>query len=165
MSTIKDIDIEMTKIDRLEGRIPDRDGHNISDVISYVGDLFGRLGSDISNLISLRADLLKAELRDGAKTLAIDSALLIAGAFLGIFAFSAITLAIIGFIANALPLEGFMAFAVSAIIVGVAYAIIAGILVFAGIRHLQKRGVAPQRSIAEVKRDKEWVRDIKNAKA
>ena len=131
------------------------------DTFAFLSERISKLSADVGNLVSLRIDLLKAELQDGAATLARDSALIVAGAVFGLFAFGVLTFAIIGFIASALTMGAVMNWAVSAIIVFVAYSIIAGGLIFAGIQHLKKRGVAPEKSIAEVKRDKEWVREIR----
>jgi hypothetical protein len=133
----------------------------MSDSFSRLSDLIKTLSQDLGNLVTLQIELLKAETKDSAKTLARDSALLIAGAVLAYIAFCVITLAIIGFIAAALPMDLLMAVAVSSVIVGVAYALLAGGLAWAGINHLKKRGVAPERTIEEIRRDKEWVKDIR----
>jgi len=132
-----------------------------SDTFGFLSDRISKLSTDLGNLVSLRVDLLKAEARDGAKTLARDSALVIAGGIFGMAAFAALTLSIIAFVASALNMETFMSWAVGALIVFAAYAVIAGVLVMLGIKHLQKQGIKPERSIAEVRRDKEWVREMK----
>jgi hypothetical protein len=116
----------------------------------------------VGNLVTLRIDLLKVELRDSTKTFARDSAMMVAGAVIGLFAFGALTAALVAFMATVLPLTAGKAVAASALIVGVAYAIIAGLLVFLGIRHLKKRGVKPERSIEEIRRDKEWMKEIRH---
>jgi hypothetical protein len=139
-----------------------KDDHSMKDVVAYLGELFSRLTSDLGELFSLHMDLLKAEARDSVKTLARDSALMITGAVLGLFAFWGLTLALMALIAGLLPIENaLLAFAAGTAIVGVLYAIIAGALVMAGIKHLQKRSLAPDRTIQEIKRDKEAVKEIR----
>ncbi len=132
-----------------------------SDTFGFLSDRISKLSTDLGNLVSLRVDLLKAEARDGAKTLARDSALVIAGGIFGIAAFAVLTLAIIAFVAGALTMGTFMNWAVASLIVFAAYSVIAGVLVMLGIKHLQKKGIKPERSIEEVRRDKEWVREMK----
>lgn len=160
MSSARDIEREMNRIERANQRAAEN-GQDMKDVFQYLGDLFSRLGNDLSTLMNLRMDLLKAELQEAGKVLAIDSILVIAGGFLGFFAFSTITLALVGFLAHVLPQEGFLAFGLSALIVGAVYALIAGGLIFAGIRHLQRRGITPERSIEEIERDKQLVKELR----
>lgn len=146
----------------LTDRVTVRDGRDMNDVIHYLSELFSKLSSDAGNLINLQIELLKAELRESTTLVARNSVLIVAGAVVGGIAFAVITLAIIGFIAAAFPMEILMAWAVAALIVGVVYALIAGGLVFAGMKSLKSRNMAPTRSIDEIKRDKQWVKEIKN---
>lgn len=139
------------------------DSREVRDVFGYLGELFSKLSTDAGNLINLQVELLKAELRESTAIMARNSVLILAGAVVGAITLAVITLAIIGFIATALPFESdIMAWAVSALIVGVVYALIAGGLVFAGIKNFKERNMAPTRSIEEIKRDKEWVKEIKS---
>lgn len=143
--------------------VPGRTDRDMSDVIHYLGELFSKLSSDAGNLINLQIELLKAELRESTTVLARNSVLIVAGAMVGAIAFAVITLAIIGFVAAVLPItEDIMAWAVAALIVGLVYSLIAGGLVLAGIKSLKSRNMKPERSIEEIKRDKEWVKEIKS---
>lgn len=139
------------------------DGRDMSDVFHYLGELFSKLSSDAGNLINLQIELLKAELRESATVVARNSILLMAGGVVGILAVAVITFAIIGFVASMLPItDNIMAWAVAALIVGVLYALVAGGLAFAGLKSFKNRNIAPERSIEEMKRDKEWVKEIKS---
>jgi uncharacterized membrane protein YqjE len=136
-------------------------GRDNGDVFGYLGRLIGDLTKDVGNLVTLHLDLLKVELKDSSKTLARDSVLAIAGAVMAMFAFGALTAALIAFISAMLPMDDAKAVAAGALIVGVLYAVIAGILVFMGINHLKKRPLAPERTMEEVQKDKQWVKEIK----
>lgn len=139
-----------------------RDEHTMKDVLNYIGDLFSRLTSDLGELFSLHMDLFKAEMRDAAKTLARDSAMLIVAIALAGVAFGGFTLALAALVAAFLPIaNGFLAFAAGTAIVGAVYLLIAGILAFAGINHLRKRSLAPDRTIQEVQRHKQAVKEIR----
>ena len=164
MSTVKDVHEEMKAIDREIETQPviHDDNRSLGDVFAYLGELIGRLGQDTGNLLTLRIDLLKAELREGAKGLAIDSTLAVVGAVIGLFAVITATFAIVGFIAAALPMQGYLAFAVSCTIVTAVYGLIAAGLIIAGIKHLKERGFIPERSINEVQKDKDLLSELKN---
>lgn len=136
------------------------DDRTIGDVFTYLGDLFSRLSSDLGSLFSLHMDLLKAELSESAGKLAKDSAMLAVAGVLGLFAFMGITLGLIALVASFFSMNAFLSAAAGAGIVGVLYAIIAGVLASVGISHLKKRSLTPERSIQEAKRDKELVKDL-----
>ncbi len=148
---------------REDGRDVVGGDRDMGDVFSYLGELFSKLSSDAGNLITLQMELLKAEVRESATVMIKNSVLITLGAVVGMLSFAIITLALTGFIAAALHIqEDPMAWAVAALIVGVVYALIAGGLVFAGLKHLKGRKLAPERTIEEIKRDKEWVKEIKS---
>lgn len=135
---------------------------SINDVFSYISELFSRLTSDLGELFNLHTELFKAEMRDAGKAIARDSALLIAAAAIGWFAFAGFTLALIALVSWLLPIdEAHLSLAAGAAIVGVLYAILAGVLAMMGIKHLQKSSLAPDRTIQEIKRDKEAVKELK----
>lgn len=132
-----------------------------SDGTGRIGELFGKLTTDVSQLMTLRIDLLKAELRDGTKTLARDSALMIAGAGLALFAFLAATLALCALVAAWMPFSDFYALAAGSAVVMLVYAIVAGVLVMLGQKDLQKRGLKPVKTVEETEKDKQLVRELR----
>lgn len=135
-------------------------GRDLNETVHYIGSLVSRLGNNISEMLGLRAELLKEELKESGRTLARDSALLVSGAVLGLFAVGVLSLALVSLVAWLLPFTLLASLALGALIVGVAYAAIAGVLAWYGLDHLKKRGVAPERSIEEMEKDKQWVSEI-----
>ena len=95
-----------------------------------VGELFGRLSAQTSDLVRGEIALAKAELAEKAKASGIGIGLFAAAGLLGFFAFAVlITTAILG-LANAVPAW------LAALIVAVVLLLIAGILAFVGKRSL-----------------------------
>ena len=146
---------------RLPPPRPKKEG--IGGFFANIGSLVGKIGEDVSDLLTLRIDLLKVELRDGAKTIAKNSVYVVAGAIIALFAFLVFTLAIITGLALLLPFSPTASIAAAAGIVFVLYAGIAVWLINFGIRHFKKHSIKPERSIQEVWKDKEWMKDLQKS--
>jgi len=137
----------------------DRD---LSSAISHLGDLISKLAKDLGTLVTLQKELLKAELKESTSIIARQSVMLAIGGVLGLFALMTLTLAILFFIAMALPWAPLLNLGVAAAIVFVVYAVIGGLLVMMGIKKLNADNLKPDRSIKEIKRDSEMVKELKN---
>lgn len=134
---------------------------SLNDVFTYLGDLFSKLTGNLGELLTLHKDLLKAEVQDATKRIARDGAMLAVGAVLGVFTLSVFTLALIAVISGVLPIDNlFYALAAGSAIVGVLYAAVAGILVMMGLKNLKKGSLTPDRTLYEVQRDKQAVKEL-----
>lgn len=118
-----------------------------------LGELFARLGNDLSGLLTTQVDLARTELRDEAK-----EAGRMAGAFgaAGLLAYLALTLACF---AAAWGLSEVVPEGVAFLIVAVVVAIVAAVLAMRGRAELERaKEVAPQ-TVETIKEDVEWTRD------
>lgn len=116
-------------------------------------ELLRRLATDVSTLVRQEIQLARAELTEKAKYSAVGIGELGGAALLALFAFGALTAAFIAALALALPVW------LSAFIVFVVYAVIAGILAMLG-RNQLSRGMppVPQQTVDTVKEDIQWVK-------
>ena len=135
----------------------------IGGFFANISGIVGKIAEDVGDLVTLRIDLLKVELRDGARTIASNSIYVLAGGLVALFALAVITTAIIVGVAAALPWSPLVSVAVAALIIGVIYSIAAFFLIRFGIEHFKKRSVKPEQSIREVWKDKEWMQDIQKS--
>jgi len=127
-----------------------------------MGDLMRRLGTDASGLVRKEMALAKLEMKENARTLALDSVKAGVGlgvALVGGLALSAFLVIVIG---NAL--DG--AYWAGALIVGVVFALVGGVLAWRAVRHMKESGMAPEQTIESLKEDKSWasaeVQDFKS---
>lgn len=138
-----------------------KDDHSINDVFTYLGELFSKLTANLGELFALHKDLLKAEMQDATRRLARDGAMLAVGGVLAAFTLSIFTFALVALIGGLLPVSNqFYAWAAGAAIVGVLYAVVAGILVMVGLKNMKKGSLTPDRTLYEVQRDKQAVKEI-----
>jgi uncharacterized membrane protein YqjE len=117
-----------------------------------LGDLFGDLSQKASLLIRQEIRLANVEMKQKASKASKELALIIVGAVLANAALLALVAAVI--IGLAEVVEPWLA----ALIVAVLLAIIAGIMAYAGIQNLRQMSPAPERTMATIEEDKEWLK-------
>ncbi len=116
-----------------------------------VGDLFQDLSNDTRNLVSLELELFKTEMTEKISQAGKDVGFIAAGGFIAYAGF-VIFLAFIGYgLANFIPLW------LSFLIVGVVVMLVGYLLIQKGLKDLKSRSMAPQKTIASLKHDKEWL--------
>jgi hypothetical protein len=115
-----------------------------------LGELFARLGDDLSGLISAQMELARTELKQEARDAGKAAGLAGAGAVVG---YLALTLLLF---AAAWGLAEVMAPGLAFLIVGVVVAIVAGVLLMLGKKKLEDaKEVAPQ-TVETLKEDAQW---------
>ena len=113
-----------------------------------LADLLKRLAADTALLVRQEIDLVRAELTQKARRATRPISLIAVGAFCAVAAFGAVTVTLITLIALAVPIWA------AALIVSVAYAIIAAVTVRGGIDGLKRLGnPIPEKTIASVRED------------
>jgi uncharacterized membrane protein YqjE len=118
-----------------------------------IGELFAELASDTSSLVRQEVTLAKAELTRNAARVGKQVGLLAVGGALGYAALLAIVAAAIMGLAEVIPAW------VSALVVGVVFAIIAGWLITKALHSLRQMEIAPRQTIETLKEDAQWMKD------
>ena len=119
---------------------------------STIGELVAIASRDVSLLIRQEVELAKTEVKAAATSAGLAVAFLGGAAFLGFFAFFAITLAA----GEGLHAAG-IGLAYSYLIVTAAYLVVAGLLGLFAVGRLKKVG-PPKRAIQTVKDDVAWIK-------
>jgi len=118
-----------------------------------VGELFGKVASDISALISSEVELAKVELWQEAQRLGRAAGMLGGGALVAWFAALLLSFAAawgLAELVDSIPL-GFL-------IVGVIYAVVAAVLFVIGRNRMREVHPVPEATIASIKEDIQWLR-------
>jgi uncharacterized membrane protein YqjE len=122
------------------------------DAEQSLGELFGRLGEDLSGLISTQMELARAELTEEAKQAGRAAGLLGAGSMLGYLALTLLCFAGAWGLSEIVP-EG-VAFLIVAVVIG----LVAAALVLAGRKQVDAaKHVAPE-TMETIKEDVQWTR-------
>jgi uncharacterized membrane protein YqjE len=122
---------------------------------SSLGELFSRLTTDFTGLVSTQVELAKVEIKEEATQAARGAGLLTGGAFAGYLAITLLSFA------AALGLDEIMDTAVAFLLVGLAWSLAAAVLYLTGRKELQAVRMPPQ-SKAAIKEDVLWAKQQKN---
>jgi Putative Actinobacterial Holin-X, holin superfamily III len=117
-----------------------------------LGDLFGDLSQEFSELVRAQTELAKTEIRTQA-----DKAKQAAGAFGGAAIAGYMALLLLSF-AAAWGLSEVVPEGVAFLIVGVVYAVIAGLLFLRGRERAREFSIVPEDTVESVKEDVQWAR-------
>ena len=116
-----------------------------------VGELVGKVASDIGALISSEVDLAKAELREEAQRVGRAAGMLGGAALVGWFA-----LLLLSFAAAWGLADLFDSAALGFVVVGVMYVVIAAVLFVVGRNRMREVHPVPEATIASIKEDIQW---------
>jgi uncharacterized membrane protein YqjE len=130
----------------------ERDGnHDLYD--RPTGELLSRLSQQTTELVRQEIELAKAELTEKGKRAGAGAGMFGGAGVLGVFAFAALTTAIIAALQLAMPVW------VAAAIVAVVYGIVAAVLAQRGKQKVQEVGApVPEQTRDSVKEDVQWAK-------
>ena len=118
-----------------------------------LGDLFGDLATDMSNLVRQEVTLAKVEITQKAKYVGRNVGYLVIGGAVAYAALLAIIAAIIMLLAKVVPHWG------SALIVGAVVGGIGWLLIGKAMLALQQADLAPRETVETLKEDATWMKE------
>jgi len=118
------------------------------------GDLLSRLATASAGLVRDEVELAKQEIREKVQGVRTGVVLAAIAALLGMLALFALEVALV------IGIGKVIGYGWSALAVGVAVAIIAGIFARLGIAHFKKTKLKPEETIRSLKEDREWLKKI-----
>ncbi|CAN5782654.1 phage holin family protein [soil metagenome] len=116
-----------------------------------LGELFKQLAQDSATLIKQEMRLARAEMQDSIRTITRGAMMLAIGGgllLIGLLALTAFLIVLLG--------QALLNYWLGALIVGLVYAVIGGILVMSGKNRLQEADLKPERTIQSLQEDKRW---------
>jgi uncharacterized membrane protein YqjE len=118
------------------------------------GELLGQLANNSAALVRDEIDLAKQEMSEKIARLRSAVTLIAIGAVVGI-------LALLPLLAAAtIGLGHLVGMGTSALIIGVALALIAGVIAITGIGRLRRTSLKPEQTIETLEEDKEWLKQL-----
>lgn len=118
-----------------------------------LGELFGDLSREMSELVRGEVELAKTEMSHKAASVGKDFGFLAAGIAVAYAGFLALVATVIIALAYAMP------WWLAALIVGVVVAAVGGFLVYQGLQNLKHMSLAPTETIETLKEDAEWTKE------
>ncbi len=136
------------------GANPDAGGESLPSLI-------GRLGQDIVTLLDTELGLLKLELKEDVNAYVRGSVPIGVGGIIAAVGFSLLSVAI-AFLFSALFEKTLLSqpvkYALGFVITGVIYLVIGAAVIIRARNRLAKQNLAPERSIEELEKDKQWLK-------
>ncbi len=129
--------------------------------------LVGHLGDDVMTLLDAKLKLLKIEIKEDAAGYARSGAIVMAGAVIALVGFILVNLAAACFISLLFGNDGAGAvsqrygptsYGLGFLITGIFHLVIGGLLAYVGKNRMARRNPAPEASINELRKDREWIK-------
>ena len=123
--------------------------------------LLGRVGEDLATLLDAKLGLLKIEIEEDIRACARGGVAIGVGSVIAAVGFALLNVGI-GFVISALfeqtQLSPPMKYALGFLITGAIYLLLGGGIILLNKKRLARRRIVPERSIAELQKDKQWLK-------
>ncbi|HKO61607.1 MAG TPA: phage holin family protein [Pyrinomonadaceae bacterium] len=124
--------------------------------------LVGRLGDDVMQLFDTKISLLKVEIKEEVSAVAKSGAMIAAGGIIAAIGFALLNVAIafgISTLFAGTDLSQPAQYAVGFLTTGLLYLVVGAIIVFAMKNRLAKQHLVPDRTVEELRKDKQWLKN------
>ena len=129
--------------------------------IETLPGLFGRLGDDVMRLLDAKLGLLKVELKEEAASYGSATATLAVGGVVAAIGFALLNVAIAFFVTRLffMSFTPPVSYALGFLVTGGLYLIVGAAVILAMKNRLAKLSAAPERSLEELRKDKQWLKN------
>ena len=124
--------------------------------------LFSRLGDDVMQLFDTKMSLLKVELKEEANTYARGGAMIAVGGVIAAIGFALLNVAVafgIAILLAGVDMSQSARYAIGFLAAGVLYLIVGAVIVSAMKNRLAKQHLVPDRTVEELRKDKQWLKN------
>jgi uncharacterized membrane protein YqjE len=124
--------------------------------------LFSRLGDDVMQLFDTKMSLLKVELKEEAHTYARGGVMIAVGGVIAAIGFALLNVALafgISVLIANIDISQPAKYAIGFVSAGLLYLIVGAIIVTTIKNRLAKQNLVPDRTVAELRKDKQWLKN------
>jgi uncharacterized membrane protein YqjE len=124
--------------------------------------LFSRLGDDVMQLFNSQLALFKVEVKEEANAYARGIAMIAVGAAIAVVGFALVNVAIAFAVSTLFTQANFSqpaSYALGFVVTGAFYVLVGAILVMLMKNRLSKRDLVPERTVSELRKDKQWLKN------
>ena len=125
-------------------------------------NLISRLGDNVMELVNSQLALLKVEIKEEANAYARGAAMIAFGAAVAVVGFALLNVAIAFAVSTLFAQANFSqpaSFALGFLVTGGFYLLVGAIVVLVVKNRLTKQNLVPKRTVQELRRDKEWLKN------
>lgn len=124
--------------------------------------LISRLGEDLMELVNSQLALLKVEIKEEANAYARGAAMIAFGAAVAVVGFALLNVAIAFAVSTLFAQANFSqpaSYALGFLVTGGFYVLVGAIVVLVVKNRLTKQNLMPKRTVQELRKDKEWLKN------
>jgi uncharacterized membrane protein YqjE len=124
--------------------------------------LFSRLGEDVMELFNSQLALFKVEIREEASAYARGVTMITVGAVIATIGFALLNVAIAFAVSTLFAQANFSqpaSYALGFVVTGAFYVLVGAIVVLLMKNRLAKQELVPSRTVAELRKDKQWLKN------
>jgi uncharacterized membrane protein YqjE len=129
--------------------------------LEHIPGLLSRLGDDVTQLLDTKLSLLKVEVKEDVQAYVRGGVMIGVGAVIATIGFALLNVAVafgVSILFEQTTLSQPARYALGFIVTGAVYLLIGGIIVLAMKSRLAKQGMVPNRTIDELRKDKQWLK-------
>jgi uncharacterized membrane protein YqjE len=144
-----------TSLSQTNGELPARTDESLPT-------LFSRLGDDVMELFNSQLALFKVEIKEEASAYARGVTTIAVGAVIAVVGFALLNVAIAFAVSTLFAQANFSqpaSYALGFVVTGAFYLIVGAILVMLIKNRLAKQELVPQRTVQELRKDKQWLKN------
>lgn len=130
--------------------------------LENIPGLLSRLGEDVTELLDTKLSLLKVEVKEDVQTYVRGGVMIGVGGVIAAVGFALLNVAVafgVSILFEQTQLSQPARYALGFVITGGAYLLIGGIIVLAMKSRLAKQDMVPNRSLDELRKDKQWLKN------
>jgi uncharacterized membrane protein YqjE len=122
--------------------------------------LFGRLSDGVTTLLDTKLSLLKVEIKEDVSAYTRNAISILIGGIVAAVGFAIVNVAVALFVGSLMPetMDPAVRLALGFVITGALYLIIGAIFIVKAKNNMAKRDLVPNRSVDELRKDKEWLK-------
>ena len=123
--------------------------------------LFGRLGDDVMELFNSQLALFKVEIKEDVSAYARNITMIAIGAVIATIGFALLNVAIAFAVSTLFAQANFSqpaSYALGFVVTGAFYVLVGAIVVLLMKSRLAKQELVPRRTVAELRKDKQWLK-------
>jgi uncharacterized membrane protein YqjE len=122
--------------------------------------LFGRLSDGVTTLLDAKLNLLKVEIKEDINGYIRGAVTILIGGIIAAVGFAILNVAVALLVGSLMPetMDPAVRLALGFVITGALYLIIGAIFIIKAKNRLAKQDIVPNRSVDELRKDKEWLK-------
>jgi len=149
----------MADLEKSTAAAPARNAETQTD-IEGLPALFGRLSDGVMTLLDTKLSLLKVEIKEDVNGYMRGAVMILIGGIIAAVGFAILNVAVALFVGALLPdtMSPAVRYALGFVITGAVYLLIGGIFIITAKNRLAKQDIVPNRSVDEIRKDKQWLK-------